>query len=211
MARTSKPKTAAKAKAKPAPPPSQAMALPAESPAAKKRRIARRNLDEQVQRLIQSNLPEATEMQLRQHLIDNQSLVDRITNDKQKAAAENRHLGCSYWRNIRHMYGIEAPIASLVVKNPAEAVDEGLVRALKEARNPNAAQRSRQQLMAWASGVGELNQKSFVGLVKYLSELRPAFNASAAQCLLEVGKMVARLALQQKFPEDYRVCVGGGV
>lgn len=200
MARSAKSKAKAAPKAKSgiaaSPPPAQ------ESPGAKRQRLNRRNLDEQVARLISANLPEATELQLRQHLVDGLSLVDRVAADKDRAGKDGRHLGTTYWRHIRKEYGIEAPMAQLRVKDDKQVVDPGLVSALQLARNPNAAQRTKSQLISWCASVEIVNQRSLVGLLKFLCELRPNVNSGSAQALLEVGKMVARLGLMDKFAEE---------
>ena len=147
----------------------------------KRHRLDRGSTEEQVRRSLAECLPTVTEVQLTQHIVDGKNLLQRLTDDRVEAKGAGLRLGASYWKAVRIQYGIEDPTGSLVVLDETDVIDPGLIAALQQARNPNAALRSRNLLNSWCSSTSKVNQKMVVGLVKFIISLKPDKNASAAQ------------------------------
>ena len=83
-----------------------------------------------------------------------------------------------------------------------QELDSGLFEALVVAKNPNAAQRSKRQLMTWCQSVAAVNQRSFVALVRFCHMLKPAANTVNSQVIVEVAKMTARLGFTEVYAKD---------
>lgn len=168
----------------------------------KKQKRGRRSLSEQARRAIATNFPSLGEMQISQHVVDGLSMLARVKQDKEQAAQEKRHLSGQYWHKIREQYGVQDEFAALVVRDAAEAVDPHLISALERANNPNAAQRSKKDLGAWMASVATVGQRSLVGLLKFLSRLKPATSPSSAETILAFMKLTVRLDLRRQFPQE---------
>ena len=149
----------------------------------KRRRLERRSTEEQVHRSVKHFLPNVTEVQLTQHIVGGKNLLQRLTDDRREARKEGRRLGASYWKAVRLQYGIEDPTGTLIVRDETETIDSGLFGALQQARNPNAALRSKNLLNSWRSSASKVNQKMIVGIVKFMMTLKPDKNAAAAQAM----------------------------
>ena len=149
----------------------------------KRRRLERRSTEEQVRRSVTDHLPTVTEVQLTQHIVSGKNLLQRLTDDRREAKEEGRRLGASYWKAIRRQYDIEDPTGTLSVNDDTETIDPGLIGALQQARNPNAALRSKNLLNSWCNTASKVNQKMIVGLIKFIATLKPDKNAAAAQAM----------------------------
>ena len=169
-----------------------------------KRRLCRRDTEEQIGRLVKQNLGEVSEVQLTQHIVDNQSPLQRLTADKKSARDEGRHLAPSYWKGLKEQYGVETADQQLKVTNDAEVADPALIAALTACRNPNAGARNRLLLLSWLDSVQTVNQRTFCGLAKYVLTLRPGANEAAALQVLAVLKMIHRLDLRKPRAEEQR-------
>lgn len=167
----------------------------------KKRRLGRRDTDEQVREAIKRQLPGVSQTALTQHIVDGKSLLDRIRDDKRKAKKEGRNLGPLYWRGIKEMYGIESSISSLQVNDPTEPIDDELMRALEMCRNPNAGKRSKTLLQSWFGSVRAINQRCMVAVVKQCFGMKPT-SKSAQGLLMCFMKCCVRLGLLEKYSQD---------
>ena len=163
--------------------PNKRAATAARNAEQKRQRLERRSTEEKVRRSVAECLPTVTEVQLTQHIVDGKNLLERLTDDRVEAKNVGRRLGSSYWKAVRLQYGIGDPTSSLIVNDDAEVIDLGLISALQQARNPNAALRSKNLLNSWCSSTAKINQKMVVGLVKFIMSLKPDKNASAAQAM----------------------------
>lgn len=152
--------------------------------------------------MIALNLPGISQLQLTQHLVNGESLLCRVTRDKKEAKEKGTHLSHVYWSKLRSEFGVASTLSQLKVQNPQDSVSSALCEALAEAKNTNAAHRSKRHLTSFFGTVASLNQKEVVGIVKYLSEIKPAANEGSAMAMSAAMKAFVRLGLQEKFPEE---------
>jgi hypothetical protein len=148
---------------------------------AKRRRLGRRDTEERVRRSVKDNLPGVDETQLTQHLVDGKSLLDRMCEDRRASNGDNSRHGLAYFAQLRVDYALEDPESALPKADKTEAICPGLLAAMTQAKNPNAAHRTKSLLVSWMTSARILNQRMIIGLVAYLGQLHPDKNAGAAQ------------------------------
>ena len=174
----------------------------AEAAAAKRRRLGRRDTDEQAREVIKRQLgSNVSQTALTQHIVDGLSLLERVKADKRKAKLENRNLGPVYWRQLRETYAIADTIGDLQVLDANQAIDEQLMKALEQCRNPNSAKRSLTMLQSWFGSVRDINQRCMVAVVKVCWALK-AHNRNVQALLMACMKCSTRLQLAEKYPQD---------
>lgn len=167
----------------------------------KKRRLGRRDTDEQTREVISRQLPGVSQTVLTQHIVDGKSLFERVREDKRKAKKENRKLGPLYWRELKVKYGVEDSISDLKVSDVSEQIDEELMRALEQCRNPNAGKRSKNLLTSWCGSVRSINQRCLVAVVKQCFGMKPGTKGSQG-FLMAFMKCCSRLKLHEKYQQD---------
>ena len=170
-------------------------------PPAKKRRLNRRDTDEQAREALTRQCPGLSQAMMTQHIVNGLSLLERVKEDKRKARKDNKNLGPNYWREIKQLYDIEVTIDGLVVLDKSETIDEELTRALEQARNPNAGKRSAKLLQTWCGSVRDINQRCMVAVVKQIFGTK--LGSKGAQTLVMCFmKCCAKLKLDERYPKD---------
>jgi hypothetical protein len=188
-----------KAKAKPA-----AKSLSTKKPSVKadiRQREGRRDLDKQVQRLMQEKLGDVEPWRLTSHIVSGSSLTAKVTKDKEQALSEKRNLSHVYWQRIRVEFNIPEQHGELQVLNKDEEVCPDLSNGLREARNPNAGQRSKACLCSWLRTATAINQRSLVGLLRFAVSVKPTTD-TAVLFHLDVMRFIVRLDLTRLFKKD---------
>lgn len=171
---------------------------------AKRARTNRRGLDEQVKRLAADKMSDISEVSMHQHLVNGRSLWEALVDEKDKANAQKKNITAATIRMLRCEFGVPLQVQTIVAKDDKEELDLQLVKALQQARNPNASGRSKKMLLAWLTTVESINQRNLAGLINHCVQLRPASNATSAHVVIEILKMGHRLGVQTKFEEDLR-------
>jgi hypothetical protein len=152
------------------------------APPSKKRRLNRRDTDEQAREALARQCPGLSQAMMTQHIVNGLSLLECVKEDKRKARKENKNLGPNYWREIKQLYDIEDTIEGLVVLDKSETIDEELSRAIEQARNPNAGKRSLNLLQSWCGSVREVNQRGMVAVVRQIFGIK--LGSKGAQTLV---------------------------
>lgn len=174
---------------------------------ASKRRLGRRDTDEQVNTVIKKQVPGITPLQLDGHKVEGLSFREKITKDKKAAREKGQNLGPLYWRATKRLYGIGENEVKLTIKDTNEQLDHDLMKALRQATDPNLGKRSQSALLTWFSQVRAINQRVMCAITKHCLSLK-ACNGTHAQILLGFMKTIVRLGLSTKFQEETRYLTG---
>jgi hypothetical protein len=136
-------------------------------------------------------------------VVEGMTLRNRIEHDKRDAKRTGKKLGPAYWKKIKaqHM-PVDHPLASLVVLDATQDVASELRKACDIARSTNTNLRSRRPLRQWMQTVVSINQREFIGLLKYVLETRPASSASSLGLVMDFAKFSARLGVKDVSPSE---------
>lgn len=114
---------------------------------------------------------------------------------------EGMIMGKLYYAEIRRLYAPDdAPSMQLVVADHEQIVDEGLKGALQHCYKAVPA---RSQLLSWLRSAGPVNQRSIVGLFKYLLTLNPWVTSAQLGVLLESMTYIAKTDTHRSFQAEF--------
>eukprot|EP00971_Amphidinium_carterae_P127342 2523252-Amphidinium_carterae.2 len=191
--------------------------------AAKRRRLARCETDELVHKAIRDNFKNWSHsncFELRN--AEGLTLFEKLRRDKH----ERRHnpkceirFGPGYYQGLRYEYSdLDSPGKQLVVKNTAE--DGGfeeryktflpvkeLNRMLCELLSgASKCSKKKQELVAFLATAGMPNQRTLVGLLRWMLTQRPWANDKMMAVATALMDMIMRLELCCKYPEEIAMC-----
>ena len=174
----------------------------------KKRRLARRNTEEAVERLLSDRFRGFSHTQINVVQHEGRTLRQRLLESmrEKKRTGEQRPATQTYINSLREMYSAdESGSKRLKVKNGTDPVRESLSTALFLAHNPNPAKRTKNALYSFFSVAETLNQKELVGILKSLGEASSLLSATHRGHVLQVMKFLVKVDAMKKFPDECEV------
>lgn len=169
----------------------------------KKRKLSRRNTEDQADRCIAEHFKGWSKVQTGVLKVDGKTLREKIIDDKRQCKQDNSRLSSGYWRDLKLAYaGDQCPMKKLTVKNPNEPVRPSLIEALKVAQTLNCTTRSKSALVNWFKSEGECNQKELCGVVRLCLQQRPSVSLSHCSVILGFATYIQKYDLKKKFPGE---------
>jgi len=161
----------------------------------KRRRLGRRDSDDQVERVIQNKLghftPEVVESAVSS---DGESVRDYVKRNMK--AMTNRRLGSRFWCEFFTVFPLnKTPAEVLDVPEGEEPVSEELIAAMSAALCDNPATRSIEPLELLLVHCEPLNGTELVGLLRSAMEGPVVTSANSQRMLLSILAYFARLSL----------------
>jgi hypothetical protein len=171
--------------------------------ASKRRRLKRRDTEEKVDRVLASHFADfsaqAADGTARGGFTLRQTLLQEL---RTKTPAGQR-ISQIRIKRLRSLFmSSDDPIRPLVTKDPEQAFNKDLLRALAQGENANPAKRSRQPLYAYLDTTAALNQKEYVVLLRTIVGSSPSASVALRKHILEILKAAAQLGLHTRFPEE---------
>jgi len=183
----------------------QASTNVAACPAKKKRRLSRRSTNEQIERAVREHLGPVSPVEFHHRLIDGKSLQETIAEQKRAAKAGKKRMGASFWKEVKHKFGITAVQESLQVKTASETVAPELVRALELATCANPGKRNMSLLETFFGECDGLNQKECVGIVRHMMGKKVGCNKKNRAVFVAFARCVGRLDVVSQFEEELQL------
>ena len=172
-------------------------------PASKKTRTEQQAMN----KFLADNFPGFTNEELFMRKVDGRTLTERLEYDKaRKKNGEQVTTGKFYYATLRSLYRSPKSVEScLQVKDGDAPQDERMCYALAAAAD---AKRSFDLLFSWCETVQDVNQTNIVVLFKILLTISPAKSLETASATIQVMRMIRRLNLNVKYPEEVALMKG---
>ena len=167
-------------------------------PKVARRRLNRRDAEEQAKEYIRTHWPRATPLQPDQ-VVDGQRLCQRVLALKRQCKMSEKKIGPLANRKLAKEYNLHG--STLVLTAPqGQQVNPALKEALQCARGTDLAKKSRGPLLAYLTSCKGLNMTETIGLVKHIAELTPKGKASW-ELAMGLMKAVRRLNCAREVQE----------
>ena len=136
--------------------------------------------------------------------VNGRTFREALVEAKRSAKTSNGKIGCRQLHLIAALYKPEQE-ASEALKpiNPNEDLDGKLVKAIKQAGSASyQSEASLSGLVGWFATAGAPNQRTIVGLLRYMMQLNPANHVANTSCILQCMRWVKRNSLQTTFKSE---------
>lgn len=167
------------------------------------RELKRQPTDVQVERAIRDNFKGWSAAAIDGRVVEGLTLRARLARDKRLARDEpGKHppMGKLYFQRLRQMYGGEADMERLCVKDNSQPVGEKLREALHKARGGNP---QRGDLITWLQTADICNQRELVGMLRVGCDLKPWLGGQHQTCGVEMLRYMVRANIATTFGDEF--------
>lgn len=161
----------------------------------------RRTEAQAVAKVLADNFGGFSEAELHLHEVGGFTLSGRIAEDRARVQrGEHIAMGKVYYEGLRRKY--RSPSSAHTMLEPLdenEPLDDHLVAALEALVS---GRKTSDLLISWTEAVSSVSQRNLVALFRQLLVLPPSKSLEQASISIAVMKMLVRIGLDKKFPEE---------
>ena len=166
----------------------------------KRRALKRKASDAVIDQIIRDNFKGWSECDLNAVVFEGMDLKTRLKTDKKRKKEDNLSMGKRYYDWLREKYAPDgSPSKLLKVKDTTQGLDDELVTALT---NAGKQQPLRSQLSLWLGNNGATNQRTVVGIMRFVMQLRPHQSAAQREILKEIMQWMSRNEIATNYAEE---------